>query len=279
MSERDINRARFLNLAYAASVEAHDRFNIGTYKEKKLHRILKQYFEDDPQYQEVPFAGFIADIKNPDGIIEIQTSGLSSMRDKLEAFLPHCPVTVVFPVAERKWISWIDPDTGTISEKHRSPKKGRALDAVPEMVYILPYLLRPNLTVLVLLLEMEEYRLQDGKRSRDGKRGSHRYERMPTDLMGAYAFHSPADFAAWLPEGLRDPFTAKDLTSALKYRGRAASALIRVLCEVGVIARVGKKGNAYLYRIVKDDAKIFPESIENGDGNRYNNKEAAESAI
>lgn len=251
MGELDINRARFLNLVYAASVESHQRFNIGTYKEKKLHRILKQYFEEDPQYQEVPFAGFIADIKNPDGIIEIQTSGFSSMRDKLEAFLPHCPVTVVFPTAQTKWISWIDPVTGAFSEKKRSPKKGRALDAAVEMVYILPYLNHPNLTVLVLLMEMDEYRLQDGKRSLDGKRGSHRYERIPTDLLGAYSFHSSEDFAVLLEPFLPEPFTAKELCSFLKYRGRAASALIRVLMEVGVLERIGKKGNAFLYRIAE----------------------------
>jgi len=41
MGSRDINRARFLNLAYSASLESHARFNIGTYKEKKLHLVLK----------------------------------------------------------------------------------------------------------------------------------------------------------------------------------------------------------------------------------------------
>ena len=252
MSQQDINRARFLNLAYAASVETHQRFNIGTYKEKKLHRILKQYWEEDPAYQEVPVEGFIADIQNSQGIIEIQTSGFSSMRDKLEAFLPLGPVTVVFPVAEKKWVAWIDPLTGDISEKHRSPKKGRALDVLPEMVYILPYLRHPNLTVRVMLLEIEEYRLQDGKRSLSGKRGSHRYERMPMDLFSVYDFRQKEDYLAFFPADLGEVFTAKELTDPWKFRGRDASAVIRVLLEAGVIVRQGKRGNAFLYRITPE---------------------------
>lgn len=249
MAEIDCNRARFLRLAYEASVASHERFNIGTYKEKNLHRILKQYCAEEGCQLEVPVAGFIADVQGEAGIYEIQTSGFANMRDKLEAFLPLYPVTIVYPVAQLKWISWIDPDDKTIAPRNRSPKKGRPFDVIPELIYIRPYLTHPNLTIRVMLLEIEEYRFLDGKRSLSRKRGSHCYERMPLDLFGIYDFHTAADYAAVLPDTLGQPFTAKELIQAVKYRGHDTTAVLRVLETAGAIVRDGQRGRAFLYRI------------------------------
>ena len=248
MGNIEFNRARFLNLAYAASLESHARFNIGTYKEKKLHLVLKHYFTDSSESLEIPVEGFIADIKNAEGITEIQTSGFASMREKLEAFLPLGPLTVVYPIAKRKWVSWIEPETGDISPKNRSPKTGRPFDVIPELIYIRDYLTHPNLRIRTVLLEIEEYRMLDGKRSRSRKRGSHRYERIPTDIFGIYDFASPADYIACLPE-LPELFTAAELIAAAKYRGHDVSAVMRVLEAAGAIVREGKRGRAFQYRI------------------------------
>ncbi len=247
----DMNRPRFLRLVREAAGTEHIRTNIGTYKEKTLHRVLKDYFSPDRARQEVPVDRFVADVFSPDGIIEIQTSGLASMRDKLEAFLPQYHVTVVYPVAVTKWISWIDPANGSIGDRHKSPKTGRVSDVLPEMIYILPYLLHNNLTVRVVLLEMEEFRWLNGRRSLSKKRGSTRYERIPVDLLGVFDFASPADYLSQLPPLPLGEFTAKDLTVPLKLRGRRASALVRVLMEAGTICRCGKRGNAYLYRVAE----------------------------
>ena len=250
----DFNRPRFLQLAYTASSTAHTRFNIGTYKEKTLHRVLKDYFTDKTAQQEVPVDRFVADVYTPDGIIEIQTSGLSSMRDKLEAFLPIAPVTVVFPVAVQKWISWIDPVSGDIGKKNRSHKKGKPFDAVPEMIYIKPYLRHKKLTVRVVLLEIEEYRLLNGRRSLSRKRGSTRFERMPVDIFGIDDFHTAEDFIGQIPLPRDAEFTSRELASALKYRGGSISAILHVLMEVGAVYRTEKKGNAYLYRFCAPEA-------------------------
>lgn len=247
----DMNRPRFLRLVYEATGSEPNRDNIGTYKEKTLHRVLKDYFEPDRKRQEVSVDRFVADVYSTDGIIEIQTSGLASMRDKLEAFLPLEHVTVVYPVAVKKWISWINPENGEIGDKHRSPKAGKIADAIPEMIYILPYLRNENLTVRVVLLEMDEYRWLNGRRSLSKKRGSTRYERIPVDLLGIFDFASPEDYILQLPALPAREFTAKDLTSPLKLRGRRASAFVRVLMETGTIIRCGKRGNAYLYRLAE----------------------------
>lgn len=242
-----------MNLAYEASKSEHMRFNIGTYKEKTLHRVLKNYFEADAACQEVPVAGFVADICRAGEIIEIQTSGFASMKEKLEAFLPLAPVTIVYPIAKTKWVSWIEPDSASIGKKNRSPKRGKVFDAVPEMIFIRQFLSHPNLTVRAVLLEIDEYRMLDGRRSKSRKRGSTRYERMPVDLFEIYDFRTAEDFVRLLPFEKGEVFTAKQLSSAMKYRGRAESAVVRVLMEVGAIVRIGKEKNAYLYRLAEED--------------------------
>ena len=206
----------------------------------------------------MPFAGFIADICSDSGVTEIQTSGFASMGDKLEAFLPIGPVTLVCPIAQTKWVCWIDPETGEISARNRSPKKGTPLHVLPEMIYIRKYLHHPNLQIRAVMLEMDEYRLQDGKRSADRKRGSHRYERMPTDLLAVYEYRTAADFAEQLPP-LPPRFTSAEFAKAARIRGRKLSAALSVLTDVGVIRRTGKRGNAILYAICTDAEENFHE--------------------
>ena len=40
----EMNKALFYRLTYDITMAEHERFNIGTYKEKTLHRVLKDYF-------------------------------------------------------------------------------------------------------------------------------------------------------------------------------------------------------------------------------------------
>ena len=246
----DVNRPRFLRLAYKAATLDHARYNIGTYKEKTLHLVLKNYFSESRTEQEVSLSGYIADIYRTDkGIIEIQTSGFASMKDKLEAFLPLYPVTIVYPIPKVKWVSWIEPESGEIGKRNRSPKTGKLFDVIPELIFIKDYLKNPNLTVRAVLLEIDEYRMLNGRRSRSRKRGSTRFVRIPVDLFEIYDFKNPADYISLLPFDAAVEFTASELSSAFKFRGRDVSAMIRVLMEVGAIERIGKRGRSYVYRI------------------------------
>lgn len=264
MADISFNRSRFLQAGYAITAEAHPRFNIGTYKEKKLHLVLKHYFEPLTACHEVPHAGYIADIRRADGIVEIQTSGFASMKGKLEAFLPDSAVTVVYPIAEKKWVTWIDPETGDIQPRHRSPKKGSPLDIIPEMIFILDFLQNPNLILRAVMLEIEEYRMLDGKRSRSRKRGSTRYERMPLDIYRVYDFACAEDYIRVLPFETGTHITSADLSQKCGFRGRRLSAAIRVLETVGAIVRDGKQGRAYLYRICDIHEDTHCKSEEKG---------------
>ena len=242
----EISKAAFYKITYEMTMAEHERFNIGTYKEKKLHKILKLCLEPDPAFHEIPCAGFIADIKKEDSIIEIETSGFTGLRDKLAAYLPEYHVTLVYPMAASRSISWIDPDTGAITQKRRSPKKENVYDLLFECIYIADFLTHPNLTILGVCLEMEEYRLLDGW-SHDKKKGSHRYERIPIDIYDTICLHGKESYAARIPESCRDDFTVSAFREAAKINEYTARAILKVLQKTGVIVQSGKKGRCLLY--------------------------------
>ena len=91
-----------------------ERSGIGTLGEKTLHAVLKNYFEPHKENQEIRIGSFIADIVNENGVIEIQTRQFNKLLRKLENFLEYCNVTIVYPIPQIKYLSWIDTETGEI---------------------------------------------------------------------------------------------------------------------------------------------------------------------
>ena len=101
---------RFLQCCREVMEEGGRDQGIGTLGEKSLHAALKRYLEPDETFREVAIGRYVADIVNPEGIIEIQTGGFGRLREKLGFFLDHYPVTVVYPVAQVKWLIGVDQD-------------------------------------------------------------------------------------------------------------------------------------------------------------------------
>ena len=116
------------------------RLGIGTLSEKTVHAILKNYYEPDEDNQEIPIENYVADIYTDGQIIEIQTRNFNVMRDKLKAFLPLYPVTIVYPIPREKWLIWIDEETGELSTRRKSPKKGNPYMVFSELYKIKMFL-------------------------------------------------------------------------------------------------------------------------------------------
>lgn len=236
------------------TAEPRERKGIGMQKEKSLHAILKNYIDPDPSHQEVPVGKYIADIccEEEKAITEIQTAGFGSMRQKLTAFLPEYRVTIVHPIPHRKTVCWIDPETGEILAENKSNFIGSFYELFRELVRIEDLLTLPGLTIEALLLDLTEYRLQDGW-GNQGKRGSHRFDRVPSCVADRLVLQKPEDYAVFLPaSGLPNPFTAKDLENAVGIHRKAVqySCVLKVLTALGVTRKVGLTSRrAYLYEI------------------------------
>ena len=233
------------------TLRPRERHGIGMQSEKTLHAVLKNYIDPDEDHQEIPIDRYIADIFVRDHIIEIQTANMNAMRAKLACFLPQYPVRAVYPIPAEKWIIWVDPETGELLNKNRSPLRGSFFHAFRELYKIRPYLRDPNLSFELLLIDLDEYRLLDGW-SRDKKRGSHRYDRIPLRIKDRMLLTCPRDYMQLVPEDLEEPFTSADFARAAGFKKKGFSTVLLLLTEMGVVERIGRKGHFWLYRVSQE---------------------------
>lgn len=225
------------------------RLGIGTLSEKTVHAILKNYYEPNEDRQEIPIENYVADIYADGEIIEIQTRQFNKMRGKLSTFLPLYPVTIVYPIPFEKWIIWIDEDTGALSKKRKSPVKGNPYIAFSELYKIKPFLKDPNLRLKLVLMNIEEYKLLNGW-SRDKKKGSSRYDRIPTELVEEIEINRQEDYMQFVPYELEEEFTSGQFAKAAHISLSLAQVVLNILYHVGTVTRTGKKGNQYLYTVL-----------------------------
>ena len=230
--------------------KSHNDKGIGTLSEKTLHAVLKAYYEPDEDKHEVALDGYYADIFNEHGVIEIQPRQLNKLRDKLSVFLNDYNVRVVYPMAYEKYLSWIDPESGAVSSRRKSPKRCTMYDAIFELYKIKPFLKNPNLSVTVLMMDMEEYKLLNGW-SYDKKRGAERFDRIPVGIRKIVKLDCPQDYMQFVPDGLESGFTSADFASAAHIDRGTASDVLGMLNYMEQVRRVGKKGNAFIYDIVE----------------------------
>ncbi len=234
---------------------------IGTLGERTLHAALKYYLQPDPAFHEIKVGRWVADIQDSRGITEIQTRQFGRLQAKLEAFLALDPVTVVYPVAAQKRLCWMDPETGETSPWHRSPKKKGPADVLYELYSIRDLLGNPNLSIQILLLEMEEIRYLNGW-SHDRKRGSTRMDRAPVSLLGEVTVGAKVGYEALLPAGLPEEFTSKEFAKGAALSLPSAQRGLLLLHQLGVVDRLGKQGRSYLYRAVEQPKTPREEIVE-----------------
>lgn len=225
------------------------RLGIGTLSEKTVHAILKNYYEPDEDRQEIPIEKYVADIYANGEIIEIQTRQFNKMRNKLTAFLPLYPVTIVYPIPFEKWIIWVDEETGELSRKRKSPVRGNPYIAFVELYKIKMFLKDPNLRLRLVLMNMEEYKLLNGW-SRDRKRGASRYDRIPVELVQEIEINCVQDYMQFVPSELEGTFTSKEFAAAAHISVTLSQTVLNILYHVGIVTRTGKKGNQYLYDVL-----------------------------
>ena len=225
------------------------RLQIGTLSEKTVHAVVKNYYEPDEDKQEIPINGMYADIFTGKEIIEIQTRSFDQVRKKLDRFLPDYPVTVVLPIPSTKWLIWINEETGELSAPRKSPKRGNEYAAFKELYKIKPYLKKEGLTIVLLFLDMEEYRLLNGW-SHDKKKGSSRYDGIPVEIKKEVRFAKAQDYSILIPDSLTGEFTCAEFAKTVKINNRQANLVLNILFYMDVVALVGKKGNAFVYKKV-----------------------------
>lgn len=248
--ETDPDAARRFSEACAAAAK-DDNTGIGSLAEKSVHRALKYFYEPDRACHEVSIGGYVADIVDENGIVEIQSGSFGSMKKKLAAFLDCSRVTVVYPWVVSKRILMIDPGTGEVLYSRKSPKKGRVYDIIRELWGISDFLGSDRLEIRVAVIETEEIReprehIPPGRRRR--KKDHIITDKRPTAFLGEMIFRGKEDYRMFLPDALPDSFTTADLRSLTGIDSLTACSTVNLLCKLTVIEKDGKRGNAYVYR-------------------------------
>ena len=231
--------------------KSHNDKGIGTLSEKTLHAVLKMYYEPDEDNHEVAIDGYFADIYNEHGIIEIQTRQLNKLRDKLSVFLNEYQVRVVYPMPYEKYLSWIEPETGDITSRRKSPKRCSVYDAMFELYKIKAFLKNQNFKVTLLLIDMEEYKLLNGW-SYDKKRGSTRYDRVPVGIRRIVKFDRIEDYMQLVPADLKEDFTVKDFAMAAGVSVEASRYTLNILNYLEIVKRTGRVKNGYVYNVTEE---------------------------
>lgn len=220
---------------------------IGSLNEKPLHAALKEWYRREDDQVEVPMEGFVVDLVHDGLLIEIQTSGFSSMRKKLDRLLDSHSMQLVYPVAAEKWIVKLDEDGGEVSRR-RSPKRGIAADVCAELVSFPSLLSHPNFTLEIALIEEEEVRRPDAKKGWR-RRGFVVEERRLVDVLATVELGSPEELLGLLPEGMPDPFTTADLADGLGRSRHLAQEVAYCLRVSGAVKTVGRDKRGILYQL------------------------------
>jgi hypothetical protein len=216
--------------------------------EQSLHNQLKEWYAQPGDLVEATLDDYKVDIIRNDLLIEIQTRNFSAIKSKLENLLKEHKVRLIHPVPYLKWIIRLDKYGKQVS-KRRSPKKGRVEEVFDELVYIYKLLEHPNLELEVLLVNMEEYLIDDGRGSWKRRRWSI-HDRKLINVQERKVFKTSNDFLLLLPESLQSEFTARNLAKASKLRIRLAQKIVYCLRHLGLLEVYSKKRRANVYRVL-----------------------------
>ena len=247
-------QARFSRLCEEALRHRHEPglAGIGTLGEKRLHAVIKHYLTENEDYHEVGFPDcrFVADVAFDDAIYEVQTGSFAPLREKIAYYLANTDrtVTVVHPVAAVRRMSWVDRADGSVTPPRRVAGE-RPRDLLPALYPLIPYLSDRRLRFRLLLIETQDFRLLDDKKSRRaGHRRGGKLDRVPIALLDDLTFSVPRDYLSLLPSPLPDePFPVKQFARQTGIYGVDSYSAVRVLCALGLLRPAEPAGRAMTF--------------------------------
>ena len=220
--------------------------NIGAIKESTLHRHLKFRYSE-PGKTEVPVGDYVCDGQRENGeLIEVQTGSFGPLKEKIAQLSKNERIRVIYPIVLIKRIELFGQDGNLIREK-KSPKKGCAWDLFNSLVYAPELPLNPKVTVELVFLDIIEKRKDDGKGARRRK-GITIIDRVPVSWHESIILRKKRDYGQFIPGKKEETFTVKDLSGWAGISIALARKCLYVLHKMGITERVGKQGNAYIYK-------------------------------
>jgi len=215
-------------------------------RESSLHSEIKKWYFLEGDKLEAKVDDFIVDIVRGDLLIEIQIANFSAIKPKLLRLLNDHRVRIVYPIPKIKWIVHRSKTTGETFWRRRSPKKGCLSDLFNELIRIPSLFSKDNISVEVLMIEVEEVWCNDGRGSWRRK-GSSIEDRKLIRVFERRIFEHTSDFLKILPKDMADPFSNMALAESLVIPVSQSRKMTYALRKMGAITCVGKNRNQMLF--------------------------------
>ncbi len=222
--------------------------------ETTLHQQLKDLYSPRGSQQEVRLGRYRIDVVHRGRLIEIQHSGLGAIRDKVRILLDDHDVDVVKPLVEKKMLVRLDARQGQTVSQRWSPARGDRLGVFQELLHFANVFPHPRLRLITPLIQIEELRYPGhGRRRRWRKNDFVVQDQRITRIGESFEYRLATDLGELLPPELPEEFDTAQLSGALGVQPWQARQIAWVLKKTGATTEVGKRGNRFVYRLVKPD--------------------------
>jgi hypothetical protein len=222
--------------------------HIGTEKESSLHKALKFRYTGPEGRTETPVGNYVCDGTTGGGeLIEVQTGSFGPLKEKVRALAKKDKVRIIYPVVIEKSIELYDA-CGKLLYKRKSPRKGSVWDLFKSLLYAPELALTPNVTIELVLVDTLERRVDDGSGSWRRK-GVRIDDKVLAAWRLAIPLESVKDYYQFIPFDKEELFTTRDLAKKSKINASLARKCLYVLTKLNLVKRIGKQGNAIVYKI------------------------------
>src|SRR5262245_36050186 len=220
--------------------------------ETSLHRELKRHYAGPEGRTEVRVGRFRVDAVVRDGhrqqFVEIQHGPLWVIRDKIrELTRRHC-VRIVKPIVGRKRLVKLSRKGGRVIDERMSPRQGKLLELFDELIYFTRAFPHRNLTLEVLLVDIEERRYPQPNRRRPWRKQYAVEDQRLIEIRQSLPIAGSSDLMQLIDCPLAPTFGTSHLAAALDIERWRAQRIAYVLRESGTVAAVGKRRGAWIYR-------------------------------
>jgi hypothetical protein len=220
--------------------------------ETSLHRELKFLYAGAAGRMEVRLGKFRVDalVEDERGteLIEIQHGPLWLIRDKIRRLTRRHRVRIVKPIVGRKQLVKRSRQGGRIVDRRASPRQGRLCELFDELVFFTRAFPHRNLSLDVLLVDIEEWLYPRRTSRRRWRRSFAVEDQKLLAIRQTVRVASAADLRQFIPCELPEPFHTAHLAAGLGVQRWVAQRMAYVLREVGTVQTVGKLRGAWLYR-------------------------------
>jgi hypothetical protein len=220
--------------------------------ETSLHRELKLLYAGTLGQVEVVLGCYridaIAKRRRRRELVEIQHGPLSAIRDKVRQLADLERVRVVKPIVRIKHLVKRDRKQGAIIERRKSPYRGKLLDIFDDLIYFTRAFPHPNLSLDVVLVDIEEWRYPRPRRGRFSRKNHIVEDQKLLAIHETISIRSGIDLRQLIACGLPEPFHTGDLAQGLDIARWRAQRVAYVLRKAGAVLAVGKKRGAWLYQ-------------------------------